>query len=299
MIYGLSHPPGPGATPKPGGWFLKVKPFLAPMLITIILLVGDLQYRILQSYWYTALAIGTSVALEIVLSYIAVGRFPHLASAYITGISVGILVQTPDWFPFVLCSMLSISSKYALRVKGRHLWNPSNLGVSVLLFLVPSAFAPLSDQWGNHPAPTIIILGLGSVILFTLGRLHISLVFAATFIALAPLRGASTYPQWMGELALLTSPSYELFMIFMVTDPKTTTLTWRRQCAVAVLVGVVDTLLRLNRETHAPYYALFIVAPVTNLIEIWWLSRQNARAPLASADTTSQSTRGEAAGVVN
>jgi hypothetical protein len=40
-----------------------------------------------------------------------------------------------------------------------------------------------------------------------------------------------------------------------------------------VLVAVAETILRLAREIHAPYYALFIVAPVTNLFEIWWEAR--------------------------
>jgi Na+-transporting NADH:ubiquinone oxidoreductase subunit NqrB len=195
-----------------------------------------------------------------------------LASAYITGISVGILVQTPLWWPFAVCSLLSISSKYALRVKGRHLWNPSNLGMSVLLFLVPTEMAALADQWGNEIWPPLIILGLGSIILFTLGRLHISLTYAVAYTVLSYVRVSVTGKDWINEIALLTAPSYLLFMIFMITDPKSTTRTWRRQCAVAILVAVVETFLRFGRETHAPYYALFIVAPITNLLEIWWQS---------------------------
>ena len=67
-------------------------------------------------------------------SWLWYGRFPHLASAYITGISVGILVRSFSWLPYALCATLSIASKYVLRVQGRHLWNPSNFGISVVLF---------------------------------------------------------------------------------------------------------------------------------------------------------------------
>jgi len=94
---------------------------------------------------------------------------------------------------------------------------------------------------------------------------------------------------WWSEIALLTQPSYQLFIFFMITDPKTTTRTWRRQCAVAVLVAVVETLLRLyggklfidKADVHAPYYALFLVAPITNLLEIWWDSLHPPRKPAA------------------
>jgi Na+-translocating ferredoxin:NAD+ oxidoreductase RnfD subunit len=269
--------------------FQEIKPFLAPLLITCILLVGDLTYGILQSYWFTAAAIISAILLEIVLRRVAAGRWPHwllLASCYITGISVGILVQAPVVWPFILCSMLSISSKYALRYKGRHLWNPSNLGVSVLLFLVPQYVVPLSLQWGNEMWPLLIILCLGSGILYTLGRFHITLTYAIAFSVLSLFRSGWTDTPFITEVAPLTSPAYQLFMFFMITDPATTTRTKRRRCAVAVVVAIVETIFRLSRELHAPYYALFITAPATNLIEIWWEGRRRPPRPVVETATT-------------
>jgi Na+-transporting NADH:ubiquinone oxidoreductase subunit NqrB len=280
----------PAANPqaaKKGAWLNTAKPFLAPLLITCILIAGNLKYNLLEGHWGTAAAIATAILAELVFSLFASGRWPHIASAYITGISVGILLRAPLLWPYIICTLLSISSKYALRVRGRHLWNPSNLGVSVMLFLVPNAVAPLSQQWGNAIWVPLIILGLGSMILFMLGRLHITLTYIAAFVVLSFVRigiahrdwgvvpeilsgGTGLFSEWVSQVALLTAPSYLLFMIFMITDPKTTTRGWVRQCIVAVLVAVVETILRLNREIHAPYYALFIVAPVTNLLEIAW-----------------------------
>jgi len=264
----------PGAiSPAKRGWSAQVKPYLAPFLITCILIAGNIQYGMLEGNIGTAIAIVTCVLMELVLSLFATGRWPHLASCYITGLSVGILVRSPLLLPYILCSMLSISSKYALRIKGRHLWNPSNLGVSVMLFLAPGIIAPLSQQWGNEIYALLIIMCLGSLILYTLGRVHITLTYIAAFIVLSFLRSLVTDTLWITEIALLTAPAYQLFMFFMITDPKTTTRTKTRQCAVAVLVAIVETVLRLTREIHAPYYALFIVAPVTNLAEIWWDGR--------------------------
>jgi Na+-transporting NADH:ubiquinone oxidoreductase subunit NqrB len=263
---------------KPQGRFQQIKPFLAPFLITCILAGGQYKYGILEGDLFkgtpgTLAAILVSIVFEMAMGRFATGRWPHLASAYITGISVGILLRTPLLWPYVVCSLLSISSKYALRVKNRHLWNPSNLGVSLLLFFVPGDVVPLSLQWGNDIWVPIIIMCLGTFILFTIGRLHITLTYVAAFCLLAPLRSAINGFPVETELGVLLVPSYLLFMIFMITDPKTTTRTWPRQCAVASLVAVVDTILRLGRETHAPYYALFMVAPITNLLEIWWDSR--------------------------
>src|SRR6266545_2729177 len=120
--------------------------YVAPLFITCILLVGHLSYGILESYRKTALAIAASIVTELILGRIFFGKWLNLASAYITGISVGILVRSPAYWPYALCSAISIMSKYVLRVKGRHLWNPSNFGISVLLFLAAESMAGLSIQ---------------------------------------------------------------------------------------------------------------------------------------------------------
>jgi enediyne biosynthesis protein E5 len=265
--------PPMNVAPQTGRRFRFDNRFLAPVLITCILAIADYQYQILESYWHTAAAIVSAIALELILGRWVTGRWPHLASAYITGISVGILMRSTQWWPFILCSLLSISSKYALRFQGRHLWNPSNLGMSVLLFLAPGAASSLSQQMGNEIWPLLVIWLLGVIILYRLGRLHITLTYVAAFIALSFVRSAVSGAQWITEVAPLTAPMYQLYIFFMITDPATTTRTWRRQCAVALLVAVVETILRLNEIIYAPYYALFIVSPPTNLLEIWWTAR--------------------------
>ena len=167
---------------------------------------------------------------------------------------MGILVRSPltsPW-PCVVTSLLSISSKYALRRRGRHLWNPSNFGVSVVFFLVPAAAVSLSLEWGNYLWAPLIILCLGALILYTLGRLHITLTYAAAFTALSLLRSALTHRPVLSELGLLTAPSYLLFMFFMITDPKTTTRTWPRQCAVVLAAAIVETVLRLGDSHSRP-----------------------------------------------
>src|SRR5580658_10321265 len=124
--------------------------YVAPAFITCILLGGHLSFGMLESYQKTLLAIVTSIVLELVLGRIFFHRWLHPASAYITGISVGILIRSPAFWPYALCSAISITSKYVLRVKGRHIWNPSNFGISVMLFLAAETVATLSIQWGNY-----------------------------------------------------------------------------------------------------------------------------------------------------
>lgn len=257
--------------------------YLPPLLITCILLVGQIGYGFLESYSRTLLAIGSSIAMELILARLFVGKWPHLASAYISGISVGILIRSPEFWPYALCSLISITSKYAIRWHGRHLWNPSNLGVSVMLFLAPATVATLSVQWGNTLWPMFVIWTLGSLIIWRLRRFHICLTYVVSFVALSFVRTAATGTSWWAQVAPITGPMYQLFVFFMITDPKTTVRSKWGQCVVAFLVAVMEMILRLNRVVHAPYYALFIVGPAANIIEIWWTTRHKpAKPPEAS-----------------
>ena len=256
--------------------------YLVPVLVTVILLIGDFSFGMLESYTGTALAIITALATEVVLGRAVYGRWPHLASAYITGISVGMLVRTPVVWPFVVGSVLSVLSKYVLRVKERHLWNPSNFGLCALLLLAPATVAVLSIQWGNEPWPVVVIWILGGVSLWRLRRLHISATYVASFLVLAVARSWLTGTPWLTNIAPITGPMYQLFVFFMITDPRTTVRRRWAQDAVAVAVAVVEMLLRLASVIYAPLYALFIVGPPALLVELWWDSRAPSHTPRKS-----------------
>ena len=255
-------------------WLSLDNRFVPPAFITLILLGGQLTYGILESYEKTLLAIATAIVVEMVLGKIFVGKFPYAASAYITGISVGILVRSPAYWPFALCALISITSKYVLRYKGRHLWNPSNCGISILLFLAGDIAASLSIQWGNFLLPMVVIWALGSVIIWRLRRFHITGTYVVFFLLFAFLRSWMTGSPWQSEVAPITGPEYQLFIFFMITDPKTTVKSWKGQCIVAFAVAFVEMLMRLDQVIYAPFYALFFVGPVALLVEMWLNSRR-------------------------
>jgi enediyne biosynthesis protein E5 len=274
----------PPLTPVPAKPFFKIdNRYIAPAFITCILLVGHLSFGILESYQKTLLAIVTSIALELVLGQIFYGKWLHPASAYISGISVGILVRSPAFWPYVLCAAISITSKYVLRVKGRHIWNPSNFGISVMLVLAAETVATLSIQWGNYLWPMLVIWGLGSVIIARLHRFHITGTYVASFLAFAFLRSWMTGSPWQSEVAPITGPMYQLFIFFMITDPKTTVRSKRWQCIVVFLVAVLEMVLRLRQVVYAPFYALFIVGPAAMLVEIWMESRRENSTKIVAA----------------
>ncbi len=279
-----------------------------PLLITVILALCDVSFRVLEHHpsppWLVALTGG--VVMEYSPTFLTIcittltellagrffwGKWPNLTSAYISGISAGILIKSPDLWPFLLCGAISITSKYVLRVYNRHLWNPTNFGVTMMLFLAPQHVASLSVQAGNNGLAVALIWFLGGMIMYRLGRFHIPVAFVVAFVPLAFLRSWVTGHPWQTELAPITSPMFQLYIFFMITDPPTTTRSRWSQVLVAVLVAAMETFCRLAfKDVHSLYHALFTVGPVANLIEIF-ADRLRARAatnalPAPVADPT-------------
>jgi enediyne biosynthesis protein E5 len=248
--------------------------YLAPLLITCVLVVGQLTFGFLESWSRTFLAIATAIATELVVVRALYGMWPHLASAYVSGISVGILVRSPAFWPYALCSAISIVSKYVLRVRGRHIWNPTNFGVVAMLLLAPDVVAGLSVQWGNNLLPMVFVWMFGTVILYTVGRLNITVTYVAAFLCLAVARAWYTGHPVLSEIAPITGPMYQLFIFFMITDPKTTVGPKWAQSMVVIVVALLEAAFRLMQFVYAPFYALFVVGPIANLIEIGLAKRR-------------------------
>jgi enediyne biosynthesis protein E5 len=273
----------PPMRPVSWKWFFSPENrYLAPMFITCILVVGHLSFGILESYKKTGIAIIASLLTELILGRVYTGKWPILASAYISGISVGILVRSPAFWPYAVCAIVAVMSKYVLRVNGRHIWNPSNFSISVLLFLAPETVAALSIQWGNYLLPMVVIWILGSIIIARLHRFNITGTYVACFIAFAFLRSFITGSPWQSEIAPLTGPMYQLFIFFMITDPKTTVRSKKWQCIVVALVAFVEMILRLDHVVYAPFYALFLVGPAALLVEQFVDSRKTAPVRVAA-----------------
>jgi enediyne biosynthesis protein E5 len=250
-------------------------------LITLILVLGEARYGILGGYDRLIIALGVCAATELVLSRWVTGRFANVQSAYITGISLALLTKPRAdlLWPFALGGFLAVASKYVLRYRGRHLWNPSNFAISLLLLAAPTSVAILSHQWGNDLVTNAVIWSFGLLITSRVGMLPVTLTYVACFVALAALRSLIVGGPLLAEIAPVTGPMYQLFIFFMITDPKTTVSTVRGRIIVAAVIALVEAAIRLAGDYHLPalaslypappILALAIVGPVANWIELY------------------------------
>ena len=199
--------------------------YYAPILISLILIVGQVSFHFLTSPTGTAIGIISSILTELLMGFLFYRKLPNFASAYVSGISVGILVQSTMVWPYVLCCIIAILSKYCIRIDKRHLWNPSNLGIVTLLLVAPRYVSTLGAQAGNSMFAMTIIWIVGSIIVYRIKRLHICLTYVFFFLLYAAFRSLilSHYvanESFLQEAAPITGPMYQLFIFFMITDPK-------------------------------------------------------------------------------
>ncbi len=235
------------------------KRLTGPLLITLILVGAHWSYGVLGGYEAILIALVATIATEAVLRRLLTGERSQIASAYISGNSIAILVRSPLLWPYALGGVISMMSKYVLRFRGRHLWNPTNFGICALLFLAPFAVAPLSVQWGNDFWPMLVIWIVGLKVIALAKRAHITVAYMGSFFVFAFVRSLITGSTFLTEIAPITGPMYQLFALFMITDPKTTVSSKGGAIAVACLVAFVEMLFRLAEVIYAPFYALFLV----------------------------------------
>jgi Na+-translocating ferredoxin:NAD+ oxidoreductase RnfD subunit len=237
--------------------------YLIAFLITVVLVAAQLRYHMLGSYDRLVIALGVCTATEAVLSWFDRGKVVNLLSAYISGISLTLLLkpQGGALWPFVIGGFLAISSKYVLRYRTNHLWNPTNFAVAALLLLAPDRVSVLSHQFGNDLVTNLVIWTFGLIIAARVGVVHITLTYVASFLLLNSARAAALGQPLIPEIAPITGPMYQLFIFFMITDPRTIVRGRRKQIVVAVIIAIMETLIRFASDEGWPLPTAFSVAP--------------------------------------
>lgn len=246
------------------------KKYIGPFLISAIVVAAHLSFGVLDGWNKFGVALLAAMVTESLFSKLMTGKWRDLSSAYISGNSAGILVRSPMIWPFALCAAISIASKYVFRFKGTHIWNPTNFGIVVMLLIASDSMAVLSIQWGSNMWAMILIWLVGIVVISKVKLFHICAVYVVSFLAFGWLRSLYTGSLYLAEIAPLTGPMYQLFVLFMITDPKTTVSSKKGQMLVAFLIALVEMFFRLGEAVYAPFYALFIVGPIALIIDILW-----------------------------
>ena len=131
--------------------------------------------------------------------------------------------------------------------------------------------------------------------------LHITLTYVASFLVLNTLRSVVLGQPILPEIAPITGPMYQLFVFFMITDPRTVVRGRRPQMIVAVIIALVEAMIRFASDQGWPLPTAFNAAPA--LVALWlvgpvakWidLRRAGPRKPAPAPSLEAQAARPQA-----
>lgn len=228
------------------------------------------------------------------------GLLNFLLPAHIVGLASGMLLYANDspW-PYVFAIVVANASKYLVRVKVRgrtkHVLNPSNFGVAVVLLLFPWVGAAMPYQFTNlitGPFDWIlpaVVLVMGTLLNAKLTKKEpLILAWVAGIVLQAVLRHVLFGHSLGGALVPLTGVSFILFSNYMITDPGTTPFPWRRQVLFGLSVAMVYGVLVVLGVSFGFFFALTLVCAARG-VALWAgprLSRAREARGTAAADVS-------------
>jgi Na+-transporting NADH:ubiquinone oxidoreductase subunit NqrB len=142
-------------------------------------------------------------------------------SALISGLSLCLLLRTNHAAIAMLAGVIAIGAKSVFRVRGKHVFNPTNGGIVAMMLLTDQVWVS-PGQWGSAAFFAFLMACAGGIVVNRAARADVTYAFIAFYCAL--VFGRSIY---LGEpLAIpihrLESGALLLFTFFMISDPKTT-----------------------------------------------------------------------------
>jgi hypothetical protein len=242
---------------------------VAAVILTVHLL-GQLGLGFLLSVPQLLAAMLTCAVIEVAFTFRQSRSLVWPASAMLTGSGVALifrLVGTPPddhwtfygWWAYAAVAGLSLLTKYVIRYRGSHVFNPSNIGLVVAFVLLGTSRAEPLDFWwapldGWMIAAYVVIIAGGLLITRRLQLLALAATFwlsLAVGVAILAASGHCMTANWAFApvcgvdfwRVIVTSPEVLIFLFFMITDPKTIPAGRVARVAFGLAVAIASTLL--------------------------------------------------------
>jgi hypothetical protein len=234
--------------------------------LATLLLYGFLALHFDLSPWQIAVTIGIAL-----LTQYAATRWFMLPSfdpksPLISALSLCLLFRTEHLAAAALTALIAIACKFVIRWKDKHLFNPTNFALGVMLTGGLGWISP--GQWGQVAWFGFLIACLGSLVVTRAARVDVTLAFLAFYVGLLMARAV-----WLGDpltipLHQIESGALLIFAFFMISDPKTTPDSRSGRIIYALLVTLAALYVQFGLyRPNGPLWGLIACAPFVPLID--------------------------------
>jgi Na+-translocating ferredoxin:NAD+ oxidoreductase RnfD subunit len=218
--------------------------------------------------WYNVAAI---VITAMGSQYLG-GRLAGLAafdprSPAITALSLTLLLRTDDMLLAMAAAAIAIGSKFLVRIKGKHIFNPANIAIVSLLFASDNAWVS-TGQWGSTAIGALALACLGFLVLTRARRAETTIAFLLIYATI--LFGRAV---WLGDpfaipLHYLQNGALLIFAFFMISDPKTSPNTATGRIVFAAIVAMTAIIIQFSwYQPNGAILALVFAAPLVPFID--------------------------------
>jgi Na+-transporting NADH:ubiquinone oxidoreductase subunit NqrB len=187
-------------------------------------------------------------------------------SPLISALSLCLLLRTNDLAVAALAAFIAIGSKFVIRWKNKHVFNPTNFALVVILV---SGFGWISPgQWGQVAWFGFLIACLGSLVVTRAARADVTLAFLTFYMGLLFIRAL-----WLGDplaipLHQIESGALLIFSFFMISDPKTTPDSRTGRIVYALLVALTALYVQFGFfKPNGPLWGLIACSPLVPLLD--------------------------------
>jgi len=226
--------------------------------------------------WHSmALAIFACLFFQGIAVYLKHAPLHSMRSALITGLGLSLLLRVNDPVLMVTAAGLAISQKFILRWRNYHFWNPANFAIAILVLITKDAWVSPA-QWGQEIWIVLMILFLGVLILKQIDRWDTALCFMITISLLVFIR-YQFFLGWDFSVAWhqLTTGSFWLYSLFMITDPMTTPVhKWVRRIWAVALAIFTFYLQHFKFIPTAAVWSLALMTPIVPFLNVWFKNKK-------------------------
>ena len=249
------------------------------IILFTLVIAGGFSGRVDVSLFQLLISLSCCLLCQYIASALTTVSF-EWRSALITGLSLSLLLRMNSLSFAVLAAVIAISSKFLIRSQNKHIFNPANFSIVVLLLLdAPIWVSP--GQWGSDVVLIALLYIFGLAVLLQTRQWDIAFSFLAVFSTLLFLRGWYLGDPASIAIHQLQNGALMIFAFFMLSDPKTIPTTKRYRFVFATMVAVFAYVLLFQFQLReAIFYALFMSCLMYSLNGLWlqqWKGRINAK----------------------
>ena len=240
----------------------------------LLLLLGKYAAHIYLPWEYILLIIFATILIEHFMLYVKRKKITFFSfSSLSSAIGVMLMIVTPHVWIVVLLIAFGLLQKHFLTWKAEHFFNPSNFALMTGLLFFYHASHIVLGQLGDSVWLRIVVLLLAVSILYRVDRWVIPISFSVMYLLLQYFFLVKSDPVLIMDVVYYRfySVSFIVFILFMLTDPKTTPQLHWQQLLFAILIALGATLLDYYngfRVQHL-FMSLFVISTVVPLCVYW------------------------------